>query len=322
MQAAGANQCADLGSRISSAGAQATPCPHAVNSGRRSSAFEQGELETPCPSLRVETPCFIRAFETLATGVRTMDHRPLQLCSPGAGTPLSPLRTPHDRQDRDRRRGHDVPDDGLHHLRAADGARRRGDGLRRGARRDLSRQRHRDAVDGVPGELPDRRGARDGPQLLLRLHGRRRDAGAVADCARRGRGRGADLHPDGRRRPARAAHPGDPRVAQARDGGRHRPARRAHRPRVGRHRRRLSRHARHARQPEVRPRAADPVRPADDGGADGEAGEGRAAARDARVNRRGARGRARALPGDREPAAVDCADVHAARHPRRVHVAR
>ena len=57
--------------------------------------------------------------------------------------PLPPERTPHHRSHRDPRRAHDVSDDGLHHLRAADGAERRRDGFRRRPRRDLPRQRPR-----------------------------------------------------------------------------------------------------------------------------------------------------------------------------------
>ena len=69
------------------------------------------------------------------------------------------------------------------------------------------------------------------------------DAGAVADCARRGRDRRSAVHPHRHGRVARAPDRGDPGVAEACDRGRHRPARRLDRVAMGRADRRLARDA-------------------------------------------------------------------------------
>ena len=107
-----------------------------------------------------------QAARDAASGVvhdhaQTRPSKPLRswLCERACS--LDDLRPPrHDRPDRGPRRPHHVPDDGVHHLRAAGGAERGRHGLRRGADGDLPVDRARDGADGAAGQLsrsPSRR---------------------------------------------------------------------------------------------------------------------------------------------------------------------
>ena len=188
---------------------------------------------------------------------------------------LRSRRRRHHRSYRDPRGNDDVPDDGLHHLRAAGRARGCGDGCGRRADGDLSGVGPCDAHHGLRGQLSHRCRAGDGPQLLLRVHRRRCARHAVAGRAR-GRGhRRPHLHPHGGRRTARAGHHGASRVAEARDHGRDRSAHHAHRPRVGRRGRRFAGDARDARPSRIAAGAAHAGHARGDGGAAGARGPGR-----------------------------------------------